>query len=251
MRAFGRTVNCAYPSAVALRFQTRGSDSSWVDTVWTCTSEQVTEMTSVAAVCWGLVFWEREGTAYAGITGPETKTGTAPVPEGATFVGIEFAVGTSLRAVPMPALVDGGAALPDTTRSAFWLDGVRWETPGPDDAEALVDRLVRFGAVVRDPLVTEVRRGHAPAVSARTIERRFRRATGLTQGAVRQIERVRKASALLAAGVPVADVVAKLEYFDEPHLARALRRYVGRTTRQLRDDTGGAIGLDLDQRATS
>jgi transcriptional regulator GlxA family with amidase domain len=88
-------------------------------------------------------------------------------------------------------------------------------------------------------------------VSGRTIERRFRVATGLTQGAVRQIERVRTASALLATGVPVADVVAKLEYVDEPHLARALRRYVGRTTRQLRQGLGGAIGLDLDQRTTS
>ena len=60
-------------------------------------------MTSVAGVRWGLVFWEHAGRAYAGITGPETRTGTAPVPEGATFTGIEFAVGTSLRAVPTPA----------------------------------------------------------------------------------------------------------------------------------------------------
>ena len=108
---------------MGLRFETRGSDSPWVDTVWTCTSEQVAEMTSVAAVCWGLVFWERDGTAYAGITGPETRTGTAPVPEGATFIGIEFAVGTSLRAVPTPALVDGGIELPDATRRTFRLDG--------------------------------------------------------------------------------------------------------------------------------
>jgi hypothetical protein len=236
---------------VGLRFETRTSDSPWVDTVWTCTSEQVTEMTSVAAVCWGLVFWEREGTAYAGISGPETRTGTAPVPEGASFVGIEFAVGTSLRAVPTPALVDGGVNLPDATRRTFRLDGVRWERPGPDDAEALVDRLVRAGAVVRDPLVTEVRRGNRPAVSRRTVERRFRAATGLTQGAVRRIERARKASTLLAAGVPVADVVSRLEYFDEPHLAHALRRYVGRTARQLREGIGGAIALDLDQLTTS
>jgi hypothetical protein len=208
-------------------------------------------MTSVAAVCWGLVFWEREGRAYASISGPETRTRTVPVPEGAAFVGIEFAVGTSLRIVPTPALVDGGLELPDVTRRTFRLDGVCWQTPGPDDAEALVDRLVRSGTVVRDPLITDVRRGHRPAVSARTIERRFRAATGLTQGAVRQIERARKASALLAAGDPVADVVASLEYFDEPHLARALRRYVGRTTRQLREGTGGAIALDLDQRTTS
>ena len=219
--------------------------------MWACTSERVDEMTSVAGVCWGLVFFAREGKAYASVTGPETRAGTAPVPEDATFVGIEFAVGTSLRAIPTPALVDGGADLPDTTRRTFRLDGGRWETPGIDDAEALVDRLVRAGAVVRDPLVTEVRRGHRPAASARTVERRFRAATGLTQGAVRQIERARRAAALLAAGVQVADVVAKFDYFDEPHLARAMRRYVGRTARQLREGAGGAIGLDLDQRTTS
>jgi hypothetical protein len=234
-----------------LLFETRTSDSAWVDTVWTCTSEHVAEMTSVATVCWGLVFWEREGKAYAAISGPETRTGTAPVPESASFVGIEFAVGTSLRAVPTPALVDGGIELPDVTHKTFRLDGQRWPTPGPDDAEALVDRLVRAGAVVRDSLVAEVRRGYRPAVSGRTVERRFRTATGLTQGAVRQIERAREAATLLAAGAPVTDVVARLEYFDAPHLANGLRRFVGRTARELREGTDGAIALALDQPATS
>ncbi|EFL43320.1 helix-turn-helix domain-containing protein [Streptomyces griseoflavus] len=236
---------------MGLRFETRGSDSPWVDTVWTCTSEQVTAMTSVAGACLGLVFWEQDGTAHAGVTGPGTRAGTAPVPEGATFTGIEFAVGTSLRALPSPVLVDGGIQLPDTTPRTFRLDGVRRRTPGPDDAEALVDHLVRAGTVVRDPLVSEVLRGHRPDVSARTVERRFRAATGLTRGAVRQIERVRTAARLLAAGSPAAEVVAGLDYFDEPHLARALRVYVGRTAGQLREGSGGAIALDVDQRPTS
>jgi hypothetical protein len=236
---------------VELRFETRQSDSPWVDAVWTCTSEQVTAMTSVAGVRWGLVFWEQDGRTHAGISGPETRTGTAPVPEGATFTGIEFAVGTSLRAVPTSARVDGGIELPDTTRRTFRLDGARWEMPGPDDAEALVERLVRAGIVVRDPLVAEVLRGHRPAVSGRTIERRFRAATGLTRGGVRQIERARRAAELLAAGEPAADVATKLDYFDQAHLARALRSYVGRTARQLHAGAGGAIALDLDQRLTS
>jgi hypothetical protein len=208
-------------------------------------------MTSVAGARWGLVFWEQAGRAYADITGPETRTGAAAVPEGARFTGIEFAVGTALRAVPTSALVDSGIGLPDTTRRTFRLDGVRWETPGPDDAEALVARLIQAGIVIRDPLVADVLRGHRPAVSGRTVERRFRAATGLTRGAVRQIERARTAAELLAAGDPAADVVAKLDYFDEPHLARALRSYVGRTVRQLREGAGGAIALDLDQRRTS
>ena len=244
-------IEAGYPSPVVLRFETRRSDSPWIDTVWTCTSEQVTAMTSVAGARWGLVFWEQAGRAYAAVSGPGTRTGTAPVPADATFTGIEFAVGTSLRAVPAPALVDGGIGLPDTTRRTFRLDGARWPTPGPDDAEALVARLVRAGTVVGDRLVADVLRGHHPAVSERTVERRFRAATGLTRGAVRQIERARTAAELLAAGDPAADVVAKLEYFDEPHLARALRAYVGRTAGQLREGAGGAIGLDLDQRLTS
>jgi hypothetical protein len=208
-------------------------------------------MASVAGVRWGLVFWQQDGRAYAGVTGPETRAGTAPVPEGATFTGIEFALGTSLRAVPTPTLVDGGIVLPDTTHRSFRLDGARWQTPRPDDVEALVDHLVRAGAVVRDPVVTEVLRGRDPALSGRTVERRFRAATGLTRGAVRQIERARTAAELLAAGDQAGDVVAKLGYFDEPHLARSLRSYVGRTAGELRTDAGGAIALDLGQRRTS
>ncbi|MCY1136791.1 helix-turn-helix domain-containing protein [Actinoplanes sp. Pm04-4] len=230
-----------------LRFTTRGSDSPWVSEVWSCVNDGVAEMTSAAGVRLGLVFWQQDGRAYAGVTGPETRAGTAPVPEGATFSGIEFAVGISLRAVPTPSLVDSGLGLPDTTHRFFRLGGDRWETPGPDDAEALVDRLVRAGALVRDPVVAELRRGGRPPVTPRTVERRFRAATGLAQGAVRQIERAREASVLLTGGAAVADVVTKLGYFDEPHLARATRRFVGRTPKQLRDGAIGTLNLNLDQ----
>lgn len=236
---------------MGLRFTTRRSDSPWVDAVWTCTSDGVGEMTSVAGARCGLVFWEQDGRPHAAVSGPETATGTAPVPEGAVFVGIEFAIGTSLRRLPGPSLVDGGVQLPDTTRRFFRFAGSRWETPGPDDAEALVEKLVRAGAVARDPVVGEVVRGGRPDVSDRTLERRFRAATGLTRGAVRQIERAREAAYLLAAGKGAADVVAALGYFDQPHLARALRRYIGRTSTQLHGGSGGALGLDLAQPTTS
>ncbi|MFE7745482.1 helix-turn-helix domain-containing protein [Nocardia sp. NPDC057455] len=236
---------------MGLLFETRVSDSLWIDSVWTCRSERVAEMTSVATETLGLVFWEQDGTAYAGISGPESRCGTAPVPEGAAFVGVQFAVGTSLRAVAAPSLVDRGLLLPDVTSRTFWLAGARWETPRPDDVEALVDRLVRDGVLVRDPLVADALRGHRPAATERTLERRFRASTGLTRCAVRQIGRARTAALLLTAGECPSEVVDKLGYYDEPHLARALRRYVGRTARQLREGSGGAIALDPTQRTTS
>ncbi|MGW6622459.1 helix-turn-helix domain-containing protein [Nocardia sp. NPDC055002] len=236
---------------MGLVFETRLSDSPWVESVWTCRSEQVAEMTSVATETWGLVFWEQRGVPFAAVTGPEVATSTAPVPEGADFVGIQFAVGTSLRAVTATTLVDSGIVLPDVTARGFWLDGDRWETPRVDDAEALVERLVGQGVVVRDALVADTLRGLTPAITERTLERRFRAATGLTQGAVRQIERARTAAVLLSAGEAPGDVIDKLGYYDEPHLARALRRFVGRTAGQLREGASGAIALDLTQRTTS
>ncbi len=235
---------------VGLLFDTRASGSGWIDCVWTCRSEDVSKMTSVATDSWGLVFWEQEGRMHAGITGPESRGGTAPVPEGSNFVGIQFAVGSSLRTVAATALVDSGIELPVTGRS-FWLDGGYWEAPGADDAEALVERLVREGVVERDPLVAEALRGTPPAVTDRTLERRFRAATGLSRGAIRQIRRARAAAELLASGETAGDVAGTLAYYDEPHLARALRRYVGRTALELREGRGGAIALDPAQRATS
>ncbi|WP_040839048.1 hypothetical protein [Nocardia brevicatena] len=64
-------------------------------------------------------------------------------------------------------------------------------------------------------------------------------------------ERARTAAVLLVSGAAASDVVGTLGYYDEPHLARALRRYVGRTAQQLREGLGGAIALDPAQRTTS
>ncbi|MFF0721302.1 helix-turn-helix domain-containing protein [Micromonospora sp. NPDC003816] len=222
----------------------RSSDSPWISSVWTGHSTQVSQMTSVASETWGLVFWESRGTPFAAVVGPEDRTVSAPVPQEARFVGVQFAVGTVLRAAPTSTLLNSGIELPDTTSGRFWLDGGRWHTPRvDDDAEALVARLVRAGVLVRDPLVQATLDGSPVATASRTVERRFRAATGLTRGTVAQIGRVRAAAELLSTGAQVSTVVDRLGYYDEPHLARALRRYVGRTAGQLRSGAGGAIAL--------
>lgn len=235
---------------MTLRFETRDSASSWIDNVWTCTSDDgVTAMTSVASETWGLVFWRQHGVTAAAVTGPESRSGTAPVPEGATFVGVQLAVGTALRSTRTPALLDGGIALPDVTARSFWLDGW-WQTPSADDVEALVARLVRSGVIVRDPVVGDALDGRPAWLTERSLERRIRTATGMTRGALRQIVRARSAAVDLMNDVPVDLVVDRHAFYDEPHLARALRRYVGRTAGALRRGEGGAIALD-PQRTTS
>jgi Helix-turn-helix domain len=191
-------------------------------------------MMSVAASSWDLVFWEQYGQVYAAVHGPEPAASPAKVPEDATFFGISFALGTSMPHVPVNHLVDGTVEIPDATHRSFWLKGSAWRRPDYDNAEAFVGRMVREGVLVSDPIIAEVLRGGSPEVSERTVQRRFVMATGLTQGAVRQIDRARQAAVLIQEGVPARDVVHRLGYFDQPHLARALTRYVGRSATQLR-----------------
>ncbi len=70
-------------------------------------------------------------------------------------------------------------------------------------------------------------------IPSRTLRYRFLRATGYTQGAIRQYERAQKAASLLEQGMPVLDTVFEAGYFDQPHLTRALRRWIGHTPAQI------------------
>jgi methylphosphotriester-DNA--protein-cysteine methyltransferase len=99
-------------------------------------------------------------------------------------------------------------------------------------------KVVREGIVDQDPIVPAVLGGARPDVCDRTLQRRFVAATGLTRGAVRQIQRARQAAVLLQEGLPAQDVVHRLGYFDQPHLARSLSRYIGRTATRLSSPDG-------------
>ncbi len=171
-----------------LEIEHRPSASPFIERVWRSRSSDVARMTAIATPRWSLVFWEQSGRMHGAVQGPESVAGCAPVPEEATFFGIDFVLGATMPRLPVGRLVGGHAEIPDVTRTSFWLDGATWHLPGYDYAEAFVGRLVREAVVVRDPLV--------------------------------------------------AEVVHRLGYFDQSHLAHALSRFIGRTATSLRDGDG-------------
>jgi len=220
---------------MGLEVESRASDSPYIERVWRSTSHGVSRMTSVATAHWDLVCWEHRGQVSVAVQGPESRASPAPVPDEATFFGISFSLGVLLPHLPMSRLVDSSAEIPDVTRRSFWLNGSAWRLPDYDNAEEFVARLVREDVLARDPLVSAVLGGASPEVSARTVQRRFVASTGLTRAAIRQIGRARRAAVLIQEGAPAQDVVHRLGYFDQPHLARSLSRFVGRTPTQLGD----------------
>jgi hypothetical protein len=219
---------------VALETDDRASDSPYIARVWRGRTAGIERMTSVATSHWELVVWEHRGVVHVGARGPETAASTAEVPDESESFGIIFAHGTSMPHIPPARLVDSHVDSPHASGRGFVCRGEEWAMPDFDNAEQFVARLVREGVLVRDPLVGDIVAGEVPRIGARSAQRRVAAATGLTQGAIRQIERARQAALLLGADVAPLDVVHRLGYYDQPHLSRSLTRFIGRTATQLR-----------------
>jgi hypothetical protein len=216
----------------------RPSDSPYVERVYQVAGGNgpvPARMVSVANSNWELTAWRAGGATHVSVRGPETRPTTVPLgTEMDGAFGVIFRHGAYLRNLPVPSLVDTSVTSPHATARSFVLEGDEWEIPGYENAETFVDRLVRAGLLVRDPLVADVLAGDTPLlVTPRSVQRRVAAATGLTQGSIRQIERARQAAMLLLQGEAAADVVHRVGYHDQPHLARSLSRFVGRRATQL------------------
>ncbi len=214
----------------------RPSDSPFVERIWRCHSEGTDPFRSIAASRCELVVSKLEGKVTMTVRGPETRaTPQGDCPGDGEWLGILLKPGTFLPHLPTRTLVDTGVDLPAVSKKSFWLNGSVWQIPDYDTADTFVDWLVRQGLLARDPVVDAALHGHVEDRSTSTIQRRFLRATGLTQGAVRQIERARYATQLLQQGVSILDTVLEAGYFDQPHLTRSLSSLIGQTPAQIRE----------------
>jgi methylphosphotriester-DNA--protein-cysteine methyltransferase len=92
--------------------------------------------------------------------------------------------------------------------------------------------------LARDRSVEAIVRREVSPLSLRSAQRHFRRATGITYAAFRQIERARYATQLLREGLAIADVVHRAGYFDQPHLTRSLKYLIGQTPTEIARRTG-------------
>lgn len=214
-------------------FEDRSPDSPYVERVWRSRCESAGEFLSMALNRCQIVVWSQGGTTHFTVRGPETKAMAAFCPTHDEYIGIVLSCGTFMPHLPLSTLVDGAVTLPHATSTGFWLDSSAWQFPGYENADVFVNRLVRRGVLVRDPVVEAALQGQLSGVSLRSAQRHFLRATGLTYCGVRQIERARYAATLLQEGVSIFDTVAEAGYYDQPHLTRAMRHYIGQTPTQI------------------
>ncbi len=188
----------------------------------------------MAACHWEMVVSRYEGRTALTVRGPETKVTTADCPAGGEWFAIRFKLGTFMPLLRPGVLRDRqDVTLPNATGRSFWWQGSAWEYPTLENAETFVQRWVRGGWIAEDRLIGRVLRGEARGLTTRTEERRFRQVTGLTRGAIHQIERARRATLLLRQGVPIVEAACRAGYYDQAHGTRALQRWIGQTPGQI------------------
>jgi hypothetical protein len=211
----------------------RLSDSPYVETVARGRSVGDGFVVRPAESHWHLVLVRLRGNTQLLVVGPKTAAGVVSYVDGAELLWIKFRLGTFLPELLARDHLDMEMALPGAACRSFWLHGSAWQFPDYENADTFVDRLARAGALACDPVVGAVLQGQPHALSPRAVRHRFLRATGLTHSHIQQLERARRAEALLRRGVPILDTVEEAGYFDQPHLTRSLNRWIGHTPAQL------------------
>ena len=219
---------------MSIIFEERPSDSPYVETVmrgWTLSDGSPIRP---AEVHWHMVFVRVNGDVLPLVVGPWSTAGVVSYLEGAEILWIKFKLGTFMPHLPTEDVRDAETSLPGASSQSFWLNGSAWQFPDYENVDTFVDQLVREDGLVRDPVVKDALEGQPQEdISSRTLRYRFARATGLTQSHVDQFERAKRAAALLAQGVPILDTVFEAGYYDQPHLTRSMKRFIGHTPGQL------------------
>ena len=222
-------------SSEFIHFEDRVSDHPFVEKVWRCHSDRADKFLSVAANSFEMALTRLAGRTFLTLRGPETCATLMDCPAEGEWVCIRFKPGTF-----MPGFLPGGlrdhhdVTLPPATGRSFWLNGSALDYPSFDNAETFVKRLVQSGIVTRDPIVEGTLLRSPRNLSLRSAQRHFLQSTGVTYATFRQIERARYATILLREGVSILDVVSRLGYFDQAHLTRSLKRFIGETPAKIK-----------------
>jgi AraC-like DNA-binding protein len=213
--------------------QERLSDSPYVDLVMSGRTVRDGRTIRPAETHWHMVCVRHQGGTQFIVVGPLTTSGVVTFTPGVEILWIRFRLGTYMPHLPHRDVLNVETMLPGAASRSFWLKGSAWQFPNYENTDTFVSRLACQGVLAYDPVVEDALRENAGDIPSRTVRHRFLRATGLTRAHIRQAERAAHAAALLRQGRSILDTVDESGYFDQPHLTRALKRWVGYTPAQL------------------
>ena len=164
------------------------------------------------------------------LRGPVSKGTQVECPPNGEWLAIRFGFGNVLPRTATDALTDHqDMQLPVLNKRPFLVLQLDLEDPDYENAEALVHRWARAGVIARSHATDAAVEGDVDWMSRRSVQRHFRRVTGMTFSTYQQIQRARHAASLLMSGSSILDVTFAVGYFDQAHLTRSVKHLIGMT----------------------
>src|SRR3954447_7550760 len=147
---------------MGLTFNAVAGELPLVQRVWSASCDAATGFTSAAKATSMIAFARSDAGTTVHLRGPETTGTSLTCAEGWEFFGVELRLGASLPLHPPSGLADlNDALLPTLPSGRVLLDQRDWEMPTAQNVDVFLDRLVRAGLLVFDPLVDDIRHGNA------------------------------------------------------------------------------------------
>lgn len=217
---------------MSIFYQERAADSPYIETIMYGKTVSDGSAIRPAESGWHMVIVRHSGGSQFLVVGPWTAAGTAHWEKGSEILWIKLKLGVFMPHLPTRDFTDSAIILPDASSKSFWLKGSAWQFPDFENTETFINRLMSQGLLERDLVVSAALQGQVPEMSLRTVRHHFLRSTGMTQSYINQFERAKRAAALLRQGFSILDTVYETGYFDQPHLTRALKQFIGYTPKQ-------------------
>ena len=220
-----------------IQFDDRESDSPYIERVWRSRSRHGGSFLSMAESNIELVVTRLPGFQAVILRGPVSQGSLVECPPNGEWLAIRFRLGTYLPGIPTGSLIDHQSVqLPILPDGRFWFSDSAWEIPRYDNAEDLVARLARAGVIACSHATDAAIEGDIGWISRRSVQRHFRKVTGMTFSNYQQILRARHAAALLANGASILDAAFDAGYFDQAHLTRSVKQLIGMTPARIARD---------------
>jgi AraC-like DNA-binding protein len=205
----------------------RASSHPWIDTVWqtVCLGDGIYKATPDGS--WDLILSvSPEGEPLVFLSGQATEPVEVPYLAGEHSVVVSFAAHVYL-ATENEVRTGAAVRFLPVRGDRFDLDGADLPLPTFEDAEALVDQMIRAGLLKSDDLVAKAFSDNPKAASKRSVQQHFKRTTGITQKDFQMIRRAQEAVRRLKRGERPAGVAADLGYTDQPHMITSIKTIMG------------------------
>lgn len=218
---------------MTLQVEQRSSESPYIEMVMHGHSLAAGGAIRPAETHWHMVFVRELGNLHPLVVGPWSSAGVATWGAEAEILWVKFKLGVFMPHLSFDHLLDHELRLPAGVGPTFQLKSDHWELPSFENIETFINRLIHDEILVYDPLVGVVLDEEPHDFAPRTVRHRFQRATGLSPKQVQQVTRAQQAATLLRQGTSILDTIYEAGYYDQPHLTRALRQWVGYTPAQI------------------